>query len=275
MIFFPNAKINLGLHVTEKRADGFHNIETLFYPVGLSDIIEVIPGSGNNRENNFVNTGNIIDNGASDNLCIRAWRELNKIKALPNINMHLHKVIPAGAGLGGGSSDAAFVLKALNGLFSLGLSASEMANVAASIGSDCPFFIFNRPLIARGRGDIFEPADVDLDGRHILIIHPGIMISTALAYESVNIREHKLSVKKVLENDPSTWQDNLVNDFEPRVFQAHPVIADIKKKMIASGAFYASMSGSGSAVYGLFDGDSAFSEIKSEFPGMFIWEGKM
>lgn len=275
MILFPNAKINLGLHVTGRRADGFHNIETLFYPIGLSDIIEINSLSGKSRDNSFISTGIAIDTGNSDNLCIRAWKELNKIKSLPNVAIHLHKIIPAGAGLGGGSSDAAFVLMALNNMFDLGLKVNELAATAGSIGSDCPFFIFNKPLIASGTGDIFEPSNVDLSGKYIMVVHPGIIISTALAYRNICLSEHNLSVKQVIETEPSEWQDSLINDFEPWVFQTCPVIANIKERMIVSGAFYASMSGSGSAVYGLFDVNENFSEIKKEFPGMFIWAGKL
>jgi 4-diphosphocytidyl-2-C-methyl-D-erythritol kinase len=275
MILFPNAKINLGLHVTGRRADGFHNIETLFYPIGLSDIIEITPLSGKGLDNSFVNTGIAIDTGNSDNLCVRAWKVINKIGPLPNVAIHLHKIIPAGAGLGGGSSDAAFVLMALNSMFDLGLKVNELAATAGSIGSDCPFFIFNKPLVARGTGDIFEPSDVDLSGKFIMVVHPGIMISTAMAYRNICISEHHLSVKQVTETEPSEWQDSLINDFEPWVFKTYPVIANIKEKMIVSGAFYASMSGSGSAVYGLFDSNEDFSAIKKEFPGMFIWAGKI
>jgi 4-diphosphocytidyl-2-C-methyl-D-erythritol kinase len=253
MIYFPNAKINLGLHVTAKRQDGYHNIETVFYPVGLSDILEIVAEPKGLKQNKIINTGNNLNIDPSENLCLRAWNELNKIMPLPGVEVHLHKIIPSGAGLGGGSSNAAFVLKALNELFALNLSKPELSSIAGRIGSDCPFFIHGTPLYARERGDVFEPAGVDLSGKTILIAHPGINISTAWAYSKIKPARHRVSLKDSVIRDPSCWQDNLINDFEPPVFNAFPVIRIIKEKIIASGAFFASMTGSGSAVYGLYD----------------------
>lgn len=273
MIYFPNAKINLGLHVTGKRKDGYHNIETVFYPVGLTDILEVIPAKGYMKGNTLESTGNSLDIGPSDNLCMRAWAELNKIMPLPEIHIHLHKIIPSGAGLGGGSSNAAFVLKALNELFELELSAFELASIAGTIGSDCPFFIHNTPLLGTERGDKFEPVEPDLSGFHIVIIHPGISINTARAYSGVTIHDHDVSIREIITSHPSVWQDLLVNDFEPGIFKAYPMVRKIKEVLVAEGSVYASMTGSGSAVYGLFENEIDSEILEKEFPGIFLWKG--
>jgi 4-diphosphocytidyl-2-C-methyl-D-erythritol kinase len=273
MISFPNAKINLGLHVTGKRQDGYHNIETVFYPLGLSDILEVTPSSDARGHYTFLNTGTIIEGEPSDNLCIRAWNELNKIRPLPGVSIHLHKIIPSGAGLGGGSSNAVYVLRALNDLFQLGLQASELELIAGGIGSDCPFFMHNKPLFATGRGEIFEPAEIDLKGLRIVIVHAGIHIDTARAYREIALSEHAASLKDLIYTDPYRWQGKVVNDFEQVVFSGYPEIRYLKEQLLASGAFYSSMTGSGSAVYGLFDYEADIKTIKRKFPGLFLWDG--
>jgi 4-diphosphocytidyl-2-C-methyl-D-erythritol kinase len=274
MICFPNAKINLGLHITGKRDDGFHNIETLFYPVALADVLEVIPLSDTgSSENLFSNTGRKINAIPLANLCLRAWSELAGYRSLQNVQIHLHKIIPVGSGLGGGSSNAAFMLKALNELFELKLSAFELASIAGGIGSDCPFFIHNTPLLARERGDVFEPVEIDLSGIHILIAFPGIDISTAWAYREIKISGHDESVGEIIYSDPHTWQDRLTNDFESRVFDAYPLVRRVREKMLSDGAFYSSMTGSGSAVYGLFDHRTDPGSMEKAFPGIYVWEG--
>jgi 4-diphosphocytidyl-2-C-methyl-D-erythritol kinase len=273
MIYFPNAKINLGLHITGKREDGYHNIETVFYPVGLTDILEVIPSKGDINGNTLVSTGISLDIGPSDNLCMRAWDELNKIVPLPGIHIHLHKIIPSGAGLGGGSSDAAFVLKALNEMFGLGLSDFELASIAGRIGSDCPFFIHNTPLLATERGNKFEPVELDLSGYNIVIIHPGVSVNTARAYRGVTIHDHDVSIREIITSHPSVWQDVLVNDFEPGIFGTYPMVRRIKDILVAAGSVYASMTGSGSAVYGLFENEIDSESLEKEFPGNFLWKG--
>ncbi len=274
MIYFPNAKINIGLQVTGKRKDGYHDIETVFYPVYLTDILEVIPLSNNDRgEDCFVNTGDQVDTDPSDNLCVRAWHELSKIMSIPKVKIHLHKIIPSGAGLGGGSSNAAFVLMALNDLFNLNIPVSRLAEVAGRIGSDCPFFLYNKPVLAVGRGNVFKEVKVDLAGIHIIIVSPRININTALAYKEVNIHEHAESLEDVIKKDPVNWQDEIVNDFEHVIFEKYPEICHIKKKMLSAGAFYSSMTGSGSAVYGLYKEKVDLKPLKDEFPGLFIWEG--
>jgi 4-diphosphocytidyl-2-C-methyl-D-erythritol kinase len=272
MISFSNAKINLGLLVKSKREDGYHNIETVFYPVPLTDIIEVTPLPGG-ETCMLENSGLKIDGEPAGNLCVRAWNEINRIRPLPGTSIHLHKVIPAGAGFGGGSSNAAFVLMALNTLFDLQLTTTELENLAGRIGSDCPFFIHNKPLFATGRGDIFGPAGIDLSGTRIAIVFPGINISSRWAYENIKIKRQSDSLKDILMTDPSSWQNRLLNDFEPAVFDAYPVIRDIKDKLMSLGAFYASMTGSGSAVYGLFNERVDSRQIKKKFQGMFSWDG--
>ncbi len=274
MIYFPNAKINLGLRITEKRQDGFHNIETVFHPVGLSDILEVIPLPEDSlKKNNLINTGNQIDVDPEDNLCMKAWHVLNEKHSLPFVSIHLHKVIPFGAGLGGGSSNAAFVLMALNDLFKLNLPAIELESLAARIGSDCSFFINNKPLFAMERGDVFEPVAIDLSGVHIIIIHPGILVSSGWAYSRMKAKKHDECLKEIIETDPAKWQGRVINDFEEEVFKVYPLIRKIKESLLDSGAFYASMTGSGSAVFGLYDKKIDTPDIKEKFPEMFFWEG--
>ncbi len=272
MICFSNAKINIGLHVTGRRADGYHNIETLFYPVGLSDIIEVLP-AGPEGQDTFFNTGSIIDVDPDDNLCLRALRELQACIVTGRVGIHLHKIIPQGAGLGGGSSNAAFVIRAVNELFKSGMQENELASVASRIGSDCSFFIYNSPMFAEGRGDILEHAGIDLSGYRILIVFPGFRINTAWAYGKISVRQGRRPLREVIGPDPSKWRGSVVNDFEKPVFQAHPVIRDIKRRLDDAGALYASMTGSGSAVYGIFAGNSDTGKLKEMFTGMFVWSG--
>lgn len=273
MICFPNAKINLGLRVTEKRRDGYHNIETVFYPLNLSDILEITPLPDNSDRYAFKNTGDIVGVDPSENLCIKALNELNKHRQIPPVSIHLHKIIPSGSGLGGGSSDAAYVLKTLNELFQLQLSLSELTSIALRIGSDCPFFIHNKPLLAKGRGDIFDPVEIDLSGIHILLVHPGISVNTGWAYSKVKPGKQSCSISSIIRTDPGDWKNNLFNDFEPGIFTAYPHIERIRNKMLSAGAFYASMTGSGSAVYGLFYQPAEPGMITEEFPGMFVWNG--
>lgn len=276
MIIFPNAKINIGLHVTGKRDDGFHNIETLFYPVGLTDIIEVIPLSGKKTKTSLFNqTGVSIDCEPAGNLCLRAWSALNERIAISPVKIHLHKIIPMGAGLGGGSSDAAFVLRALRDIFSLDLSDDGLSEVAAAIGSDCPFFIYNNPAFGTGKGELLEKSEIDLTGYKICIVHPGTGINTGWAYSIIRPGNHDTPLKDILKDDPSMWRGRVVNDFEQAVSGSYPVTADIRNKLYGEGAFYASMTGSGSAVYGLFEANTLTGRLKEKFPGMFVWEGTL
>ncbi|MGI9544507.1 MAG: 4-(cytidine 5'-diphospho)-2-C-methyl-D-erythritol kinase [Cyclobacteriaceae bacterium] len=249
MLSFPNAKINLGLHITAKRPDGFHDLETCLYPVGWCDILEVIQG----KEVDFTYSGLPIEGDPKDNLCFKAYELLQSDCDLPPIQLQLHKGIPLGAGLGGGSADAASTLLTLNKKFSLNLDHVVLKKYAAQLGSDCPFFIDNTPSFATGKGDTLEPANVDLTGNHVVIVNPGLHISTAQAYSNVTPRKPSASLREILDRPLGSWKETLVNDFEENIFRDYPEIKQIKKQLYDQGAFYSSMSGSGASVYGLFD----------------------
>ncbi|MCF8297260.1 MAG: 4-(cytidine 5'-diphospho)-2-C-methyl-D-erythritol kinase [Saprospiraceae bacterium] len=269
MINYPNCKINLGLSVTEKRTDGFHNIETIFYPVGLCDILEIIV-SPNNRLV-FQASGLEIDGDANENLCVKAFELLKWKLNIPEVHIHLHKIIPFGAGLGGGSADAAFTIKLLNELHFLSLSEEEQINFAKKLGADCAFFIKNKPLFAFGKGDEFEDIEIDLKGYYIVIVKPDISVNTSLAYSQIKAQKPELSIKDAIKKPIKEWKDCLKNDFEKVVFEEYPEIKKIKTELYESGAVYASMSGSGSAVYGLFDEKP---EIDGYFGNCYVWEGE-
>lgn len=269
MINYPNCKINLGLSVTKKRTDGFHNIETVFYPLGLSDILEIIV-SPNNRLF-FQTSGLKIDGDANENLCVKAFELLKSKLNIPEVHIHLHKVIPFGAGLGGGSADAAFTIKLLNELHLLSLSEDEQINFAKKLGADCAFFIKNKPVFAFGKGDEFEDIDIDLKGYHIVIVKPDISVNTALAYSKIKAQKPELSIKDAIKKPIKEWKDCLINDFETVVFKEYPEIKKIKTELYESGAVYSSMSGSGSAVYGLFE---FMPEIENKFKHCFVWDGE-
>jgi 4-diphosphocytidyl-2-C-methyl-D-erythritol kinase len=251
MLIFPNSKINLGLNVIEKRPDGYHNIETVFYPVGLSDALEII--IADDGKFSFSHTGLPVDGTPDENLCTRAYRLLSLDFSLPPVKIHLHKVIPIGAGLGGGSSDGACTIRLLNKLFELGLSADGMMNYARRLGSDCAFFIETKPVFAFEKGDVFEPVRVDLSSYTLLIIVPPIQVTTAKAYSRVIPVKAEISLKEILSLPVPHWRDQLQNDFEMIVFPEHPEVQRIKAKLYDLGALYASMSGSGSAVFGIFE----------------------
>lgn len=252
MISFPNCKINIGLNIVEKRADGFHNIETVFYPVQWCDALEIILSD----ELKFISTG--IKIPAKDNLCLKAYQLLNRYFKLIPVYIHLHKNIPIGAGLGGGSSDAAFILKMMNEMFSLKLSENKIENYAGQIGSDCSFFIKNQPVFASRKGDCFEEIKLDLSNYKIVIVYPPINVSTAVAYSMVIPKSPEKSLKKILEIAPiRQWKNLIKNDFEEAIFMKFPRIAQIKNQLYQAGALYASMSGSGSAVYGIFEKDKS------------------
>lgn len=251
MIIFPNSKINLGLRINRKREDGFHDIETIFYPVGLCDALEVISDPA---ETIFMATGISIPGEPSDNLCLKAYKLLKQdFPSLPFISVHLHKVIPMGAGMGGGSSDAAFFLKLMNEKFNLELTTDQLLQYALELGSDCPFFIINRPCYATGRGEIIEEIPVDLSNYHFLLVHPGIHISTAEAFSGVHPRERKDSLKDIIGLHPSQWKDLLVNDFEEPIMKLYPGLSKTRELLYDAGALYASMTGSGSTFYGIFE----------------------
>lgn len=249
MIVYPNAKINIGLRVLSKRSDGFHNIETGFYPVSLCDVLEFVECSGNVE---FNSTGISIPGEQMENICVRAWEILHERFQIPPVKIHLHKIIPIGAGLGGGSADGAFMLKGLSDLFSLKLEQEELLGFAAELGSDCPFFLLNIPAIGSGRGELLEPLNIKLENFKLVLVNPGIHVSTAIAYGGVIPREPDDKLSELLENPVEFWGRDVFNDFEPGVFEKFPEIAEIKQKLIDLGASYAAMSGSGSTVFGLF-----------------------
>jgi 4-diphosphocytidyl-2-C-methyl-D-erythritol kinase len=249
MICFPNAKINLGLHITSKRSDGYHEIETCMVPIPLNDALEMIV----DKNPSWNSTGLPIPGDSKDNLILKAEKLLKRdFQGLPSLAIHLHKTIPMGAGLGGGSADGAFALTLMNNLFDLHLDDFFLEEYAAQLGSDCPFFIENTPKIARGRGEILQPVDLSLKGSYLVLINPGIHVGTKEAYSGVTPSSPKVNLEKILQ-DRSRWKAELVNDFEPSIFKNHPEIAQIKEKIYEAGAFYAAMSGSGSSVFGLFD----------------------
>ncbi len=249
MITFPNAKINLGLQVLKKRKDGYHDLESCMVPIPLYDALEMIV----DKNSTWTATGLPVPGDPKDNLILKAEKLLKKdFQGLPNLQIHLHKHIPMGAGLGGGSADGAFALKLMNNLFDLHLDDFFLEEYAAELGSDCPFFIENTPKIIRGRGEILEPISLSLQGSYLVLIHPGIHVSTQEAYAGVVPKTPETKLETILA-DRGRWKEELVNDFEPSVFLAHPELAAIKSKLYQSGAFYASMSGSGSSIFGLFD----------------------
>ena len=251
MICFPNAKINLGLNIISKREDGYHNIETAFYPISVSDALEIVPASGD--KGTFNQSGIPMDGSLENNLVIKALRILQCRYEIPEIDIYLRKNIPFGAGLGGGSSDASFMLKLVNHFAELKLDNEQLKDLAALIGADCPFFIENLPVFAEGTGNVFSPVALSLKGYHLILIRPDIHIATKDAYARVQPRKPKQSVKEIICQPVNTWKEVLVNDFEPGIFAIHPEIREIKNRLYDSGAVYASMSGSGSAVFGIFD----------------------
>jgi len=250
MILFPNAKINLGLYVTEKRSDGYHNIESVFYPLPWKDILEINESA---TELKFTSSGLPIPGDSSGNLCVKAYHLLAHQIELPPVHIHLHKIIPMGAGLGGGSADAAFVLKYLVSQYASDWNNEQVAELAAQLGADCAFFVHNKPMLATGKGEILSPISIDLSGWNIVVVHPGIHVSTPLAYSWVKPTAMKFDLAKQLATTtPEQWRDSVGNDFENGLFSHHPEIASIKTQLYNMGAAYASMSGSGSAVFGLF-----------------------
>jgi 4-diphosphocytidyl-2-C-methyl-D-erythritol kinase len=250
MLSFPNIKINLGLRVTQKRSDGFHQLETVFFPVAWHDALEILPS----RELNLHVTGNAIPGPPEQNLCIKAWHLLHRdYPQLEPVDIYLHKTIPAGAGLGGGSSNAAFMLKALNRLFQLGISTTQLEQYALELGSDCPFFIQNQPVFATGRGEIFSPVQCNLQGYHIVLVNPGIHVPTGWAFAQLTPRPAEPGWQQLLQQPVSQWQAlGLINDFEAPVIEQYPIMQEVKTTLLEMGADYVAMSGSGSTFFGIF-----------------------
>ncbi len=266
MIVYPNCKINLGLNVISKRPDGYHNIESIFYPVPWCDLLEIIPSD----KNSFVFDGISVNCPQSENLCYKAFQLLKNQYDIPDISLYLYKKIPFGAGLGGGSSDGAFTLSALNELLSLNLDKKTLAQMASCLGSDCAFFAYNQPGYITGTGTDISPLSLTLKGYYIVIIKPDIAVSTKEAYQMIRPKKPDTPLLEIVKRPVSGWKELLINDFEEPVFLKYPKIRMIKNKLYENGAVYASMSGSGSAFYGLFTEDT---DIEDSFQNCIVWKG--
>lgn len=249
MVVFPNAKINIGLNILSKRDDGYHDIESCFYPIPFCDVLEIVPSDNLG----FTSTGIEIPGDADSNLCLKAYQLLKEDFDMPPVKIHLHKVIPIGAGLGGGSADATFTLKALNQMFKLNLTDDKLEKYASQLGSDCPFFVQNKPVIAKGTGNIFEPIDINLKGMYLQLIYPDIHISTKQAYAGVVPNDDDQNLSIDLGKNISDWKTTIKNDFETSVFNQFSEVEKVKNDFYQYGALYASMTGSGSAVFGIFE----------------------
>ncbi len=267
MICFPSCKINLGLRITQKRADGFHALETVFFPISIKDALEIIIEQETSAAPiTFTSSGLAINGDPSDNLCFKAYGLLKKdYPTIPNIKMHLHKTIPMGAGLGGGSSDGAFTLVALNQLLNLQIPEQALLDYALQLGSDCPFFIINTPAFATGRGEILKPINVNLNGYSIVIVNPGIAISTKLAFSLITPKVPDTNMEAIICEPVTSWKEKLINDFEQPIFNSFPELANIKETLYQKGAVYASMTGTGSTVYGIFP-TSMMDTLSFNFP---------
>ncbi|WP_295673438.1 4-(cytidine 5'-diphospho)-2-C-methyl-D-erythritol kinase [uncultured Mucilaginibacter sp.] len=248
MISFPNAKINIGLNVIERRPDGYHNLETIFYPIKINDALEIIKAD----KLSFESSGLEIPGRVEDNLCIKGYHLLKKHFDLPPVKIHLHKHIPIGAGLGGGSADAAFFIRLLNDYFSLGLNDDRMIGYSRQLGADCAFFIKNKPVFAFDKGDEFEPIKLDLSAYKIVLVMPPVHVSTGEAYGGVKPAPVKTSLMELIQLPVTEWKQHIKNDFEISVFKNHPMIRGVKAALYEAGAIYASMSGSGASVFGIF-----------------------
>lgn len=274
MITFPNAKINLGLHITEKRPDGYHNLETVFYPAPLEDALEIhLLSTPSTRKYALHLSGIEVTGNVDDNLVVKAYRLLDLDFELPPVDIHLFKHIPSGAGLGGGSADAAFMLKLLNERFSLHLSTEQLETYAATLGADCAFFIRNSPTFAEGIGNIFSPISLSLKGYQLVIIKPDIFVSTRDAFSQITPHRPEHPLHEIICRPIEEWKEALVNDFEASVFPQFPVIKEIKEELYRQGAVYASMSGSGSSVFGLFKQGTTVS--KDCFEDAFYFQGEL
>lgn len=274
MITFPNIKINLGLSITEKRPDNYHNLETVFYPVNLEDALEVRTLEGSPQKITLHQYGLEIAGNPADNLVAKAYSLMDKSFHLPPVEVHLYKHIPSGAGLGGGSSDAAFMLKLLNSHFQLGLSEEQLEEYAATLGADCAFFIKNRPVYAEGIGNLFSPIELSLSGYPIMIVKPDVFVSTREAFSNIRPHHPEHPVREVVKRPVAEWKETLINDFEASVFPQYPVIQEIKEELYRQGALYASMSGSGSSVFGLFAPGTSLPDIAWE-SGTFCFKGQL
>lgn len=260
MISFPNSKINLGLHVTGRRQDGYHDIETVFYPLPLFDVLEIIHDSSystispqHQNGADFSTSGLPINGAADKNLCVKAYQLIKRdFPKLPPVHIYLHKAIPIGAGLGGGSADGAFTLQLLDAKFQLKLTTDQLLKYAIQLGSDCPFFIVNRPCFATGRGELLQAVDLNLENYSFVVVNPGIHISTSWAFQQLTPAKPRISIKEAILRPVPEWKDMLTNDFEEAILEHHPELSSVKVSIYKSGAIYASLSGSGSCYYGIY-----------------------
>lgn len=269
MLLLPNCKINLGLQVVRKRPDGYHDLQTVFYPIPLRDNLELRELRNSDAPYALQLAGQAIEGNPDDNLIIKVYRQLKEEFDLPALDIYLYKHIPLGAGLGGGSSDAAFMMKGLNEVFELGLSDYEMERRLAGLGADCAFFVQNVPAFATGIGDELTPIPLSLKGMYIVLVKPDVFVSTREAYAGVTPKEPEHDLLKALRRPVTEWRDRVVNDFEPSVFAAHPELAAVKQTLYDMGADYAAMSGSGSTLFGLFS--RPVPEARKVFKEHFVW----
>ena len=260
MILFPNAKINIGLNILSRREDGYHNLETIFYPLAIRDALEVVEAD----QMKFTSSGLEIPGDAMDNLCLKAYYLLSKDYKLPPVHIHLHKNIPIGAGLGGGSADASFFIRLINQKFELGMDALQMEGYASKLGSDCAFFIQNKPAIAVGKGDQLQTINLDLSSYFIMLVMPQVQVSTSDAYRGVRPATMASSLADLIKLPIEAWRVAIKNDFEPSVFLQYPIIAEIKSKLYSAGALYACMSGSGSSVFGIFEKELKLPDLEQD-----------
>ncbi|MCQ2059103.1 MAG: 4-(cytidine 5'-diphospho)-2-C-methyl-D-erythritol kinase [Bacteroidaceae bacterium] len=269
MIQYPVAKINLGLNITEKRADGYHNLETVFYPINIQDSLSISV----HKETHLFITGNAIDCNEQDNIVVKAYNLMAQDFELPPLAIRLHKQIPSGAGMGGGSSDAAAMINLLNRRFGLRLTSVARQRYASALGADCAFFIESKPAFATGIGNILQPVSFSLAGFTIVIIKPAVSINTAQAYSHITPHKSEYSPLQIVQRPLYEWKDKLVNDFEEFAFEQYPILADIKQRLYDAGAVYASMTGSGSAIYGIFNKKNV--NIQEQFPGLYYKEREL
>ncbi|WP_108822521.1 4-(cytidine 5'-diphospho)-2-C-methyl-D-erythritol kinase [Dysgonomonas sp. Marseille-P4361] len=271
MICFPNAKINIGLNIVSKRPDGYHNLETIFYPILIKDALEIIVREEQDNDS-FFEAGLQIDAVPENNLVMKALRLMRKHYDFPTIEVHLLKKIPFGAGIGGGSADAAFMLKLLNETFKLGVSDKELVSLAVQLGADCPFFVYNRPMFATGVGEELKDVNFSLKGYTLVLIKPDVHIPTKDAFANIKPVQPFSSLLDLIQLPIEDWKGKIVNDFETSIFPKYPLIKEIKESLYERGALYASMTGSGSSVFGIFKNE--VKDLENLYPDCFVWQGE-
>jgi len=270
MIYFSPAKINLGLQILKQRDDGFHMLRSVMYPTGLCDIIEINQLPVEDIPVRFSQSGIRFQADLEKNLCMKAWKLMTSEQDLPHVSIHLHKQIPVGAGLGGGSSNASTVLKGLNQIAGSPVSSERMADLAAQLGSDCPFFLYELPMMMEGRGEILSQVELSLDKLHLVLLFPEIHISTAEAYGAVSPFVPDKHLQQLIEAPMDRWKGLIINDFEKNALLKYPLLKTLKRSLYEAGAVYASMSGSGSALYGIFETPP---QLPEELRKYIIWKG--